>query len=84
MIRKRIEKHETVINLDGPDGNAQNLMGTATMFGRDLRMNEDTLKSIIKEMRAGDYIHLLKIFEKHFGMYCVLETGNEEYLEALL
>ena len=83
MIRKRIEKHETVINLDGADGNANNLMGTATMFGRDLRMNEDTLKSIIKEMRAGDYIHLLKIFEKHFGMYCVMETDNEEYLKAL-
>ena len=83
MIRKRVNEFRTIINLDGPDGNANNLIGIATMLGRDMCMKEDELKPVIKELMAGDYIHLLKTFENHFGVHVVLETDNESYLEAL-
>ena len=41
MIRKRVEKFETIINLDGPDGNAFNLIGLAVRIMRDSRMTEE-------------------------------------------
>ena len=44
MIRKRIPKHETVIDLDGPEGNANNIIGTAVMLGRDHGYTEEMLK----------------------------------------
>ena len=38
MIRKRVEKFETIVNLDGPDGNAFNLIGLAV---RIMRLTND-------------------------------------------
>ena len=43
MIRKRVEKFETVVNLDGPDGNAFNLIGLAIRIMRDSRMTEEEI-----------------------------------------
>ena len=80
MIRKRVPKTAIVIDLDGPDGNANNLMGVAASLARDMRMEDDKIKFIIKEMRAGDYKHLVATFEKCFGSFVVLETTNEELL----
>ena len=80
MIRKRVPKTEIVIDLDGPDGNANNLMGVAVSFARDMRMEDGEIKPIIKEMRSGDYKHLVTTFEKYFGSFVVLETTNEELL----
>ena len=83
MIRKRVNEFKTIINLDGPNGNANHVIGLATMLGRDMRMRDDEIKPILKELMAGDYIHLLKTFENYFGVHVVMETDNEEYLEAL-
>ncbi len=80
MIRKRVPQHETVINLDGPDGNANHLIGIAVVFGRDARMSEESLKSIVDEMRSGDYKNLITTFDKYFGGSIVLETTNTELL----
>ena len=80
MIRKRVEKFETIINLDGPDGNALNLIGLAVRIMRDSRMTEEEIAPIVKEMRSGDYKHLVATFEKYFGSFVVLETTNEELL----
>ena len=80
MIRKRVPQHETVINLDGPDGNANNLIVIALVFGRDARMSEESLKSIVDEMRSGDYKNLITTFDKYFGGSIVLETTNSELL----
>ena len=46
MIRKRVPKTEIVIDLDGPDGNANNLMGLAIRFCRASRMVEEEIKPI--------------------------------------
>ena len=80
MIRKRTTEFETIINLDGPEGNANCLLGTAVGFARDLRMDDDEIKPILSDMQSSDYKHLVTIFDKHFGKYCVLETSNEELL----
>ena len=80
MIRKRVPKHETVINLDGPDGNAYNLIGLAIRIMRDSRMTEEEINPIIEEMKSGDYKNLVMTFDTYFRGSVILETTNEELL----
>ena len=80
MIRKRFEKFETIINLDGPDGNAHNLIGLAIRIMRDSRMTEEEIGPIVKEMQSGDYKNLVMTFDNYFKSSVILETTNEELL----
>ena len=80
MIRKRVEKFETVVNLDGPDGNANNLIGLAIRIMRDSRMSEEEIAPIVKEMKSSDYKNLVMTFDNYFKSSVVLETTNEELL----
>ena len=80
MIRKRVEKFETIINLDGPDGNAFNLIGLAIRIMRDSRMTEEEIAPIIEEMKSGDYKNLVMTFDNYFKSSVILETTNEELL----
>ena len=66
------------IDLDGPDGNAFVLLGTAKNLARKLDMDGD---AIIKEMQSGDYMNLVKTMDKYFP-FVVFETNNPEYMEA--
>jgi hypothetical protein len=71
MIRKKEErKGPIVIDLTGPDGNAFVLMGYAKNFARQLDLDADV---IIKEMKSGDYEHLIKVFDNYFGSFVILE-----------
>ena len=79
MIRPT-KNREFVINLDGPDGNAFQLMGYAKRFARDMGYASDEV--ILKNMMAGDYKHLVKTFDKYFGEYVILETRDEELMNA--
>lgn len=67
------------IDLDGPQGNAYFLMGIAQRYAKDLGID---FKPISEEMMSGNYINLLKVFDRHFGEYVILETDNIEYLAA--
>ena len=78
MIRSTQDR-EFYINLDGVQGNANNLMGLAMNLANQVGLDGD---KIIVEMKSGDYINLVKIFDKYFGKYVVLETTNEELLNA--
>ena len=78
MIRPTQDR-EFYINLDGPQGNANVLMATAMNLANQVKLDGD---KIIVEMKSGDYINLVKIFDKYFGKYVVLETTNEELLNA--
>jgi hypothetical protein len=78
MIRPT-QNREFYINLDGPQGNANNLMGLAMNLANQVGLDGD---KIIVEMKSGDYINLVKIFDKYFGKYVILETTNEELLNA--
>ena len=67
------------IDLDGPDGNAFNLLATACNLSKQLDFDN---KAIEKDMQSGNYMNLLKVFDDNFGEFVVLQTENAEYLEA--
>ena len=55
------------INLDGPAGNAFNLLATAKQMARDF--GEDG-KKIVNEMKeSGDYYMLIQTFLFYFHLY---------------
>ena len=69
-----------MINLDGPEGNALTLMAYAKRFAKDMGYASD--EAIINNMMAGDYNNLVKTFDHYFGNYVVLETTDEDLLNA--
>lgn len=71
MIRKKKpSKGKVVIDLTGPQGNAYYLMATARRLAATFGRDED---KILKEMSSGDYEHLIKVFDREFGKYVILE-----------
>ena len=70
MIREKIEKKEIIIDLTVPDGNAFALMGSAKRLANWLGLDSD---KILSEMRSGDYENLIKVFDKYFGDFVILE-----------
>ena len=81
MIRES-KNSVPVINLDGPDGNAFALMAYAKLYARDVGYASDEIEYMVAKMRSGDYKNLVKVFDEYFGGYIVLETTNEELLNA--
>ena len=73
MIRTAKPKREIVINLDGPDGNAFSLLAYAKRFAEDMGYASDEV--IINN-------NLVKTFDHYFGNYVVLETTDEDLLNA--
>ena len=69
-IRAKQPKDEIVIDITGPAGNAFSLMAQAKRFAIQLDLNEN---AIIKDMMSGDYEHLFKVFDNHFGHFVTLE-----------
>ena len=53
---------------------------TMRKSGFDKKMQD----SILNEMKSGDYINLLKTFEKYLGSAYTLQTSNPEYLDAFM
>ena len=78
MIRPT-QDHEFYIDLDCVQGNANNLLATAMNLANKVGLDGD---KIIVEMKSGDYINLVKTFDKYFDKYVILETTNEELLNA--
>jgi hypothetical protein len=73
MIRtKQKNSGPIVIDLTGPQGNAYYLMGVVKSTFRNSGAPELGY-SIIKEMRSGDYEHLLKTFDLYLGDHFILE-----------
>lgn len=70
MIRTKQPRKEIVIDLTGPEGNAFVLMGYARRYAKQLGKDPEP---IINEMMAGDYEHLLFVFDREFGDYIILE-----------
>ena len=79
MIRPTQDR-KPVINLDGPDGNAFALMAYAKRFAKDMGQVSD--EAILNLMMDGDYTNLVRTFDKYFGEYVILETRDEELLDA--
>jgi len=70
MIRSKKPKSEIIIDLTGPDGNAFVLIGKAMRFASELGLDKESIK---KEMMSGDYENLLRVFDKNFGHFVILE-----------
>jgi hypothetical protein len=69
MIKKKNESFGIEIDLTGPNGNAFYLIGAANNLARQLGLDS---KAIQAEMMKGDYEHLVKVFDKHFGHFVTL------------
>ena len=68
-----------IIDLDGPDGNAYNLIGVANNlmrrgFGRNA-LGRD-ISEVLNEMTSGDYNNLVRVFDKYFGDMVILEYSG--------
>jgi len=68
--KNQVEK--VVIDLTGEQGNAFYLLGKALALSREIGLNE---REVMDEMKSGDYENLIKVFDKHFGMFYTLVRG---------
>ena len=60
------------IDLTGPQGNAFCLLGYARKFAKQLGQSEEQIDELLDEMRQSDYEHLVKVFDREFGEFCIL------------
>jgi hypothetical protein len=63
------------IDLASPEGNVFRLLGLAKRLAEQLDLDSD---SIIKDMKSGDYEHLLSVFKQHFGTFVFFENEPGE------
>ena len=84
MIRETTPKTNTVIDLDGPMGNAFALLSVAESEAMGLGIDRDDIDAIMDDMKSGDYKNLLKTLDEHLGANedypfgIIFETTNEE------
>lgn len=83
MTIKERTSTRPVIDLDGPEGNAWNLMGYARSWGKQIGLSREAIDDITTEMMSGDYINLLRVFNDNFGEVLDLETSQPSLLEEL-
>ena len=71
MIKSKEEILSRGLELDttGPDGNAFVVLGMAGSLAKELGLDKSEIQN---EMTAGDYEHLIDVFEKHFGDYVTI------------
>ena len=87
MIRRTTLTANTIVNLDGPDGNAFALLGFAERYMGGLGIPREDIDDFLDEMKSGDYIHLVKTLDGEFGaddydytVGIIFETTNEDLL----
>lgn len=74
MIRNKKDRQgPIIIDLTGPDGNAFSLMKLAKRFGSQLGWDSAKCQELVNEMMDGDYEHLLRVFDREFGKFVILE-----------
>jgi hypothetical protein len=73
MIKPIALKNPLVeIDLTGADGNAYALLAYAKKLAYQMGLSEEEEKELLREMKAGDYEHLIQVFEQHFGEFVIL------------
>ena len=68
ILKKKYKKQ--VIDLTGPQGNAFYLLGTAMKLCKQIGLD---VNAVLKDLKGGDYEHLITRFDYHFGMIIDLE-----------
>lgn len=69
MFKVKQKSDKLVIDLTGPDGNANYLLGAAKHLSNQLGLDSD---KVTKQMKSKDYEHLLKVFDGYFGDFVIL------------
>jgi hypothetical protein len=69
MAIRTPRRRKPEIDLNGPQGNAFYLLGTARDLAKKLQYSERMTEDIINDMKSSDYEHLIKTFDNHFGRY---------------
>ena len=72
-ILKKDKFRKRVIDLNGPEGNAFCLLGTAMSLCKQIGISSERTDEILDEMRSSDYENLIKSFDKYFGKLIDLE-----------
>ena len=72
-ILKKEKFRKRVIDLNGPEGNAFCLLGTAMSLCKQIGIDDTRTEEIVDEMKSSDYEHLILTFDKYFGMIVDLE-----------
>lgn len=67
ILTKDMARVRRTIDLDGPDGNAWALMGTARNWGKQLGWSREKIDEVIEQMMSDDYENLIRVFDSHFG-----------------
>jgi len=62
-----------VIDLNGPEGNAFCLLGTAMSLCKQIGISSERTEEIVDELKSSDYEHLITTFDKYFGKLIDLE-----------
>tara|TARA_B100000676_G_scaffold305935_1_gene361128 strand:+ start:1500 stop:1733 length:234 start_codon:yes stop_codon:yes gene_type:complete len=74
--------YSRTINIDGPAGNAYNLMATAKRMAKDLGENGN---KIVKEMMSEDYDNLVATFLFYFGDYVdIIDSHGDSVKERYI
>ena len=83
---KYIMNYTREIYIDGPAGNAVNLIATAKTFAKDLGYTSRAIRGLVNQMlESNDYDRLVQIFLFYFGDYVTLidregESKNDFYI----
>ena len=63
-----MEEVKPTVQLTGEDGNAFVIMGNCQKAARRAGWSQEKIDEVLKEMRAGDYDHLLQTAIKYFDV----------------
>ena len=66
------------IDLTGPGGNAFALLALAKNWGKQIGFPREKTKEIQEKMIAGDYEHLLEVFQKAFPFVEFLRENEDD------
>lgn len=66
------------IDLSGPQGNAFYLIGIGKKIGIQLERDRKHVNDVVNEMMAGDYDHLLEVFEREYGEFVEFTAGDDD------
>ena len=72
-ILKKDKFRKRVIDLNGSEGNAFYLLGTAMSLCKQIGISSERTEEILDELKSSDYEHLIKTFDKYFGKLVDLE-----------
>jgi hypothetical protein len=71
-LSEKQQKRMIEIDLSGPAGNAFCLLRTAKVLSKEIKYSQAEIDKMMHDMQAGDYDHLLEVFDEHFGNFVTL------------